>query len=82
MLSVFDKLPGFRSNNNVVVTGYPRNDVLLDAGWSDDDCPYLETVKSTVDFTSVICYLPTWRRQDVDRKGDLLFDYAFDIDEV
>ena len=82
MLSVFDELPGFRSNNNVVVTGYPRNDVLLDAEWSDDSCPYLENIKSVVDFTFVICYLPTWRRQDNDRKRDLLFDYGFDIDEV
>jgi CDP-glycerol glycerophosphotransferase (TagB/SpsB family) len=82
MLSVFDKLPGFRSNKNVVVTGYPRNDVLLDAGWSDDDCSYLENIKGIVDFTFVICYLPTWRRQDIGRNRDLLFDYGFDIDEV
>ena len=82
MLSAFDELPAFRSNMNVVVTGYPRNDVLLDARWSDDNCPYLEHIKSTVDFTFVICYLPTWRRQDIGRKRDLLFDYGFDIDEV
>jgi CDP-glycerol glycerophosphotransferase (TagB/SpsB family) len=82
MLTAFDMLPGFRSNKNVVVTGYPRNDVLLDAWWSDDDCPYLEKIKSVVDFTFVICYLPTWRRQDIGRKRDLLFDYGFDIDEV
>jgi len=82
MLSAFDELPAFRSNMNVVVTGYPRNDVLLDARWSYDNCPYLEHIKSTVDFTFVICYLPTWRRQDIGRKLDLLFDYGFDIDEV
>jgi CDP-glycerol glycerophosphotransferase (TagB/SpsB family) len=82
MLSAFDELPAFRSNMNVVVTGYPRNDVLLDAWWSDDNCPYLENIKSIVDFTRVICYLPTWRRQDIGRKRDLLFDYGFDIDEV
>src|ERR1019366_2247107 len=82
MLTAFDKLPGFRSNQNVVVTGYPRNDLLLDAWWSDDNCPYLEKIKSKVDFKFVICYLPTWRRQDIGRKRDLLFDYGFDIDEV
>ena len=82
MLSAFDELPAFRSNKNVVVTGYPRNDVLLDAWWSDDSCPYLENIKGIVDFTFVICYLPTWRRQDIGRKRDLLFDYGFDIDEV
>jgi CDP-glycerol glycerophosphotransferase (TagB/SpsB family) len=82
MLSAFDELPAFRSNKNVVVTGYPRNDVLLDAWWSDDNCPYLENIKGIVDFTFVICYLPTWRRQDIGRKQDLLFDYGFDIDEV
>jgi CDP-glycerol glycerophosphotransferase (TagB/SpsB family) len=82
MLSAFDELPAFRSNKNVVVTGYPRNDVLLDAWWSDDNCPYLENLKGIVDFTFVICYLPTWRRQDIGRKQDLLFDYGFDIDEV
>jgi CDP-glycerol glycerophosphotransferase (TagB/SpsB family) len=82
MLSTFDQVPEVRSNKNVVVTGYPRNDVLLDAGWSDDDCPYLENIKGTVDFAFVICYLPTWRRQDADRKRDLLFDYNFDADEA
>jgi CDP-glycerol glycerophosphotransferase (TagB/SpsB family) len=82
MLSAFDTVAEVRSNKNVVVTGYPRNDVLLDAGWSDDDCPYLKDIKGTVDFTFVICYLPTWRRQDTDRKRDLLFDYGFDVDEV
>ena len=82
MLSAFDELPAFRSNKNVVVTGYPRNDVLLDAWWSDDNCPYLENIKGIVDFTFVICYLPTWRRQDIGRKRHLLFDYGFDIDEV
>ena len=46
MLSAFDELPAFRSNKNVVVTGYPRNDVLLDAWWSDDNCPYLENIKA------------------------------------
>jgi CDP-glycerol glycerophosphotransferase (TagB/SpsB family) len=82
MLSAFDKVARFRSNKNVVVTGYPRNDVLLDAVWSDDGCPYLENIQGIVDFAFVICYLPTWRRQDVDRKRDLLFDYGFDVDEV
>src|SRR5208337_790338 len=53
MLSAFDELPAFRSNMNVVVTGYPRNDVLLDAWWSDDNCPYFENIKSNVDFTFV-----------------------------
>ena len=83
MLSAFDKVATFRSNKNVVVTGYPRNDALLDLGWSDDDCRYLETIKGIVDFTFVICYLPTWRRQDINRKQqDLLFDYGFDVDDV
>lgn len=64
----------------IVVTGYPRNDALLDASWlTSNKCDYLENIRSKVDFRCIVVYLPTHRGEGK-KKEDLFEKYDFKID--
>jgi len=48
--------------NKVMITGYPRNDVLFSPNWlNNEGCDYIERIKEKVDFKYIFAYIPTCR---------------------
>jgi len=61
-------------DNNVVITGQPRNDVLF----SSTKCSYIDKIKRNINFKYIFTYIPTCRGIGyVDT--DLFTKYNFDI---
>jgi len=65
--------------SRIVITGYPRNDVLMGARWlPNEEIRYLNSISKEVSFKHLIVFLPTRRegkRRDV---SFLLSNYEFD----
>ncbi len=67
----------FSDAKEIAVTGYPRNDVLLDAPWlSRLDDEYVRRIKREIDFQFIFLYLPTYRYDGGD--VDLFARYGFE----
>jgi len=66
--------------NRIPITGYPRNDILLNADWlrSDENC-FFKELRRQMAVSKVIAYLPTFRDN---RNIDLLNNYGFSFDAV
>ncbi|GAF81339.1 unnamed protein product, partial [marine sediment metagenome] len=69
-------------SNRVYVTGYPRNDALLDTGWPNSrKIDYIDSIKNEVVYEYVFTYLPTFR--DSHRGNPNLFvRYNFDTNAI
>lgn len=64
--------------NMIIETGYPRNDILVNA--SNEDIKNLKKKLSIPDDKKVILYAPTWRDNKYDMKG-YLFDLKVDFNK-
>ena len=74
--------PFFHNAKRVVVTGYPRNDILLDAPWlASYDNEWLRRLKQKIDFQFIFLYLPT-HRDEGRGKIDLFAPYNFSSEAV
>jgi len=73
----------FKSHQGrVYVTGYPRNDALMNAQWlGSGKCEYLNNIRHQFEHTYVFSYFPTYR--DAYRGNpDLFARYGFDTNAV
>jgi CDP-glycerol glycerophosphotransferase (TagB/SpsB family) len=72
----------FSDAREIAVTGYPRNDGLLGAPWSNKlDDGYIRRIKRELDFQFLFLYVPTYR-QEASRERDLFTSYGFDANTV
>lgn len=70
----------FNFNGEVIESGYPRNDILYNAGSVE-----IEKIKKDLNIPldkKVILYAPTWRDDDFFEKGQYKFQFQFDIDRM
>jgi len=65
--------------NKVVVTGYPRNDILFSKSWlTSTSCYYIDRIKKRINFKYTFAYIPTCRGIGY-KTVDLFYKYKFDI---
>lgn len=68
------------NTKKVVITGYPRNDVLFSTDWLPEKSIYLKRIGRNVNYKYVLTYLPTFR--DYNFYIDLLKDYKFEEEKI
>jgi CDP-glycerol glycerophosphotransferase (TagB/SpsB family) len=77
---------GFRMDDDeVIVTGYPRNDVLFNSIPGEEigvDSEVLEKLKSISSSSTIFAYVPTFRRGYGDYQGESLADVEIDFGEL
>jgi len=64
--------------DKVIITGYPRNDILLSKNVS---IPFLDKIKKTHGFRYLFLYLPTFRGE-INSSFDLFSNYNFNVKEI
>lgn len=64
---------------NIIVSGYPRNDVLFN---KKVKIKYLESLKKRINFQKVVFYLPTYRGYLNDKKFNLFKGYGFSKEKM
>lgn len=62
------------SSDKILVTGYPRNDLLI----SNNENDYINKLKLKFNYPNILFYLPTFRDSSLNK--DLLFNYNFDLE--
>ncbi|UQS85464.1 CDP-glycerol glycerophosphotransferase family protein [Apilactobacillus apisilvae] len=71
----------FRMNSNqMMLDGYPRNDVLVNSSWKD-----IAEIKSSLNISSdkkVILYAPTWRDNEYVKANEFTAKLHLDLDKI
>jgi CDP-glycerol glycerophosphotransferase (TagB/SpsB family) len=69
--------------DNIITTGYPRNDTLYGYKWTQcaEDYAYLEKNCKSIHYDYIIVYLPT-HRSEGRKSADLLAPYGFNPQEM